>query len=398
MPLKGAPNKETAPILGRKIYPLRREKLAESCSYNVRSFHRITGRLAMTIDLANTRPNATVARFGNSHGYRIDGDLAYLNAEILCDESALNGQEWALQLWANDQFKIAELTFGLLQPNGSGLLSLSGTTALLAPAGDGEYTLALTLVSGNGGLFNTLEDRAAFVQTVSFVQPRLLGEVSAEFSGDEISLQIETIENPRAADNLSGTLALEVWSLDTPYAGGDWCGQPLASVVLGSLDGQNSWCNCSYISHAAPLPAEGYLTLMLREWTPAGYVTRDYRALEESVTEPAKPVAAVTEQPLVKAKKAATKSKKAPAEAKVQPAAKPAAPTEAVATKPVEAKTTTVSVNKASAAELSAVKGLSDTVAKAIIAARPYATLDELVKAKGMGPKLLAKVRGALAL
>ena len=64
----------------------------------------------------------------------------------------------------------------------------------------------------------------------------------------------------------------------------------------------------------------------------------------------------------------------------------------------MEAKTTTVSVNKASAAELSAVKGLSDTVAKAIIAARPYATLDELVKAKGMGPKLLAKVRGALAL
>lgn len=241
------------------------------------------------------------------------------------------------------------------------------------------------------------------MQTVSFVQPRLLGEVSAEFSGDEISLQIETIENPRAADNLSGTLALEVWSLDTPYAGGDWCGQPLASVVLGSLDGQNSWCNCSYISHAAPLPAEGYLTLMLREWTPAGYVTRDYRALEESLIEPVKPVAAETEQPLVKPKKAPAK-----AEAKAQPIAKPAAPTEAVATKPapaepvaakpVEAKTTTVSVNKASAAELSAVKGLSDTVAKAIIAARPYATLDELVKAKGMGPKLLAKVRGALAL
>ena len=159
----------------------------------------------------------------------------------------------------------------------------------------------------------------------------------------------------------------------------------MASVVLGSLDGQNSWCNCSYISHAAPLPAEGYLTLMLREWTPAGYVTRDYRALEESVTEPAKPVAAVTEQPLVKAKKAAAKSKKP-------------APAEPVAAKPVEAKTTNVSVNKASTAELSAVKGLSDTVAKAIIAARPYATLDELVKAKGMGPKLLAKVRGALAL
>ena len=354
----------------------------------------------MTINLANTRPNATVARFGNSHGYRIDGDLAHLNAEILCDESALDGLEWALQLWANDQFKIAELALGSLQPNGCGLLSLSGTTTLLAPAGDGEYTLALALVSGNGGLFDTLEDRAAFLQTVSFVQPRFVGEVSAEFSGDEISLQIETIENPRAADNLSGTLALEVWSLDTPYAGGDWSGHPLASVVLGSLDGQNSWRNCSYLSHAAPLPAEGYLTLMLREWTAAGYVTRDCRALEENVIEPVKPTVTVveTEKPLHKPKKAAAKSKKAPAKAKVQPTAKPAAPAKAVAAKPAAAKAAPVSVNKASEAQLSAVKGLSDKVAKAIIAARPYAALDELVKAKGMGAKLLAKVRSALAL
>ena len=382
-----------APILGEKIYSLNSEKLAESCSYNALSFHRITGRFAMTIALANTRPNASVARFGNSHGYRIDGDLVHLNAEILCDESALNGQEWALQLWANDQFKIAELALGLLHPNGSSLICLSGTTTLLAPAGDGEYALSLALASGNAGRFDTLEDSAAFVQKVSFVQPRLEGEVGAEFSGDEISLKINAIENPRAADNLSGTLALEVWSLDTPYAGGDWSGLPLASVVLGRLDGQNTWRNCSFISHAAPLPAEGYLTLMLREWTPAGYVTRDYRALEEEIAEPVKTLPVDAAKPVVKAKKAVAKSKKAPAEAKAPPAAKLAVPA-----KPAAAKAMSVSVNKASEAELTAVKGLSGSVAKAIIAARPYAALDELVKAKGMGPKLLAKVRGELTL
>ncbi len=33
--------------------------------------------------------------------------------------------------------------------------------------------------------------------------------------------------------------------------------------------------------HAAPWPANSELTLMLREWTAAGYVTRDYRLLEQ---------------------------------------------------------------------------------------------------------------------
>ena len=57
-----------------------------------------------------------------------------------------------------------------------------------------------------------------------------------------------------------------------------------------------------------------------------------------------------------------------------------------------------VSVNNGSEAELLAVKGLPPSVARAIIAARPFATLDEVCKAKGMGPKMLAKLRDLLAL
>ena len=56
------------------------------------------------------------------------------------------------------------------------------------------------------------------------------------------------------------------------------------------------------------------------------------------------------------------------------------------------------SVNTASADELAAIKGLSKTVAKAIVAGRPYASLDELTRAKGMGEKLLAKLRQQLSL
>lgn len=347
----------------------------------------------MTLPFAKTRSNASIAHIGSSHGYRLDGDLAHLNAEVVCDEAALSGQEWALQLWANDSIKIAELPIGLLLPNGSGLISISGSTTLLPPAGDGEYSLSLALVSATTGDFDTLEDCAAFVQTVSFIQPRVRGDVTCEFSGDEISLKLNAIENPRAPDNISGTLALEVWSLDAPYIGGLWSGQPLASIVLGSLNGQSEWTDCSYITHAAPLPAEGYLTLMLREWTPAGYVTRDFRALSECVTEPAAtPAAEVAAKPADKIKKGA----KDPAEGKVAKV-KPAAKTpEATPAKPVAIKAAAVSVNQASVAELTAVKGLSANLAKAIIAGRPYATLNELTQAKGMGPKLLAKVLGDL--
>ncbi|MCP5340524.1 MAG: helix-hairpin-helix domain-containing protein [Sinobacteraceae bacterium] len=56
------------------------------------------------------------------------------------------------------------------------------------------------------------------------------------------------------------------------------------------------------------------------------------------------------------------------------------------------------SVNTASADELAAIKGLSKTVAQAIVAGRPYASLDELTRAKGMGEKLLAKLRQQLSL
>ena len=58
----------------------------------------------------------------------------------------------------------------------------------------------------------------------------------------------------------------------------------------------------------------------------------------------------------------------------------------------------TVSVNKASAKELAAIKGISKPLAAAIVAARPYAKLEDVIRAKGMGQKLLEKLRAALTL
>ncbi|HMT81775.1 MAG TPA: helix-hairpin-helix domain-containing protein, partial [Azonexus sp.] len=81
------------------------------------------------------------------------------------------------------------------------------------------------------------------------------------------------------------------------------------------------------------------------------------------------------------------------AAAPVAEKAKAAAPAPAAAVA-----TAGVSINTASAAELGAIKGVSSALAKAIVAGRPYAKLDDVVSAKGMGEKLLKKIRANLKL
>ena len=355
---------------------------------------------SMTLSLSSQRSSNPVASLGASHGYCLDGDIAHLNAEILCDESRLTGQEWALQLLTDEGVKIAELQLGLLQPNGTGCITVNGSCTALPPAGEGPHIVSMILRSGFGTL-DTIEDLASYPQAISFVQPRLQGTVCSGFTDDQITFSIARIENPRDADNVSGTLALELWALDTPYVGGAWSGTPVASLILGTLNGESTWEDCSYSTHAGPLPADGQLTLMLREWTPAGYLTRDYRVLARPSVSPAKAEGAV---PKAKAAspvkdKAAVKpapAKKPVAEKAMAEAAKP------LAAKPVAAVpaavASTVSINSASLEQLSTVKGISEVLAKAIIAARPFAKLDDLIRAKGVGEKLLEKLSGKLKL
>jgi DNA uptake protein ComE-like DNA-binding protein len=345
----------------------------------------------MSLTLLDQRASNPVAQLGNSHGYCLAGDLAHLNAEILCDEARLTGQEWALQLWTDEGVKIAELQLGLLQPNGSGCIVVNGSSAALPPASEGPHIVSMVLLSGFGNP-DTVEDLVSYPQAVSFIQPRLRGTVCSGFTDEQITFNIARIENPREADNISGTLALELWALDTPYVGGAWSGVPVASLILGTLNGQSAWEDCRYTTHAGPLPATGELTLMLREWTPAGYLTRDYRALARPSLSPAQAEVAAP-----KAKPASRgKSKTAPV---AQPAAEKPKPAKA---KPTAAAASTiagkVSINSASVAQLNAAKGISEALAHAIIAARPFAKLDDLIRLKGVGEKLLEKLRDNLTL
>ncbi len=50
-------------------------------------------------------------------------------------------------------------------------------------------------------------------------------------------------------------------------------------------------------------------------------------------------------------------------------------------------------LNAASKKELESIKGIGPVLAESIIAGRPYRTVDDLLKVKGIGPKNLEKFR-----
>ncbi|WP_205421450.1 helix-hairpin-helix domain-containing protein [Dechloromonas sp. HYN0024] len=343
----------------------------------------------------------------SNHGYRFDGDFVYLNADVNFSEADLAaGAAWSLQLLASESgfsgnepvgIRVAELA---IEPMFGGI-TVNACCAAIPPAGAADQVLAMALLSTTADGLVALRDLGVYEARQNFCQPCLLGDVRCTLADGAARLTIEAIANPRGEDNLSGTLALEVWALDTPYAGGAWVGSPVASVVVGILGGGNQWTDCQYDVPAA-LPADGAaLTVMLREWTPAGYVTRDYRNIA-ALPAKAKPTAKAKAagKPKVAAKpKAAAKpvAAKAP-----KPEAKPVAAKSAAkaASKPDSIKVAAkpVSINKASEDDLAALKGLSREVARAIVAARPYAAIEDVCKAKGMGAKTLEKLRPLLAL
>lgn len=345
-------------------------------------------------------------RIGLNHGYAFDGDSVQLDAELLvsnADEAA--DHELALQLWACEApfdgqpvraAKVAELPVGSLDAGSPAWVS--AFTTACPPAGQAGHSMVLVLAAGRDGRFEQVLDYANFPRTETFVQPRLVGNTGFSVGESTVSLSVDGIENPRAADNLSGTLSLELWALEAPYSNGVPAGVQLAASTIGSLAGQNGWQGLSLDLPLAARPAgTWHIALLLREWTAFGYVTRDFTNFAlplsweaEAVATPAIEVAA---EP-VAAAKAVSAAKPAP---KAKAAPKAAAPKAAAPAK-ASAVPATVSVNKASEAELAAVKGLPKAVASAIVAARPFKTLDELVKVKGMGVKMLDKLKDSLSL
>lgn len=330
----------------------------------------------------------SLALLGACHGYHLDGDTVHLNAMFTVITPAAHQRSWALQLWAcpSAPANRAELVGHLiaqapLPPIGEiadEVHSFEVTAQAFPPAGNGQHTMVLALVAGSGREFDEIHDLSVYARPERFPLPRLSGVVGYRINDSRAEISVEKIESPRTADNLSGTLSLELWALPSRYQGGAFQGVSLAGVAFDPLAGQREYQRRSFdLPFSAPPAGTWNLTLMLREWTAAGYVTRDFANFDQPYVQ--QPASAE-----LRAAKAAA----------VQPASAAARPQTGKAARPDGL----VSVNQASAAELTKVKGLPEKVSKAIVANRPFGSLDELVNVKGMGAKLLAKVRASLTL
>jgi competence ComEA-like helix-hairpin-helix protein len=325
-------------------------------------------------------------RLGQTHGYRIDGDLAHLNVELAFGvEQASAAQRWALQLWACDApyrggaltgTKIAEAPLELPITSEAQPQHLYAEAFARLPAGDREYSMVLVLASGDVGHFDRVHDFANYPAREPFVVPALRGAVTAEVDAEHVTVCVERVVNPRGLENLSGTLALELWALADDYHGGQFSGEALGGVELGRLAGGECFPT---LALSAPV-GSGHHVLMLREWTADGYVTRDFRELSVPVTAP---TVADTDAAVSFTQPAAEGVNDAPQ------------PTQDVSH---DDESSLVSLGSASLDELAAVKGLNRKLAQAIIKARPYRTFEELLRVRGIGEKTIRKLRAVLTL
>lgn len=230
---------------------------------------------------------------------------------------------------------------------------------------------------------------------------RLDGTPSINMGFSRIELSMPAILNNREEGNVSGTLRIELWDVKQPYTGGDFEGEPLAGFTVGTLAAGFSYAACSYdlvnltFSNTAARPV-----VMLREWNGVSYDTVAFHEIAdrtEKAAEPAKKAA-----PAAKKEAAKTEAPEAKPEAKAEPKAKVEAK---VAAKPAAKKAAKkkgsvelVSINEASVAEIAELKGVSEKLAAAIVAARPYTSPNELLRVKGMGVKLMTRIKDSIKL
>lgn len=316
----------------------------------------------------------SLARFGFSHGYRLEGDSALLNAQIDLDPSAARTAEsFALQLWACEEpyrggplkgFKIAEAPIALPELAGESQLDTvafahppAAALTRVSEARDGasrEFSMVLVLAAGSPGAFDQVHDFANYPARERFVVPHLEGAAGYKLHEDgRVSVHVDRVVNPRATDNLSGSLSLQLWASDQPYAGGSLSGTLLASHELGQVRGQDALTFGEELRStlAQPLPAPSHLALALCEWTALGYLVRDYCAFSEPY--------------------------------RAEPANRP----------PADARR---SLGALSEQELAQLSGLSLKLAAQILKGRPYKSLDELRAVRGIGDKTVSKLRKLL--
>ena len=320
-------------------------------------------------------------QIAGAHGYRLDADQITLWAEISGRPAAVQLALWAQPVEpaeATPRILVAQVHATFPGATDGAAARVEGVAAAAVPSGVTDWWMVMTLSAVEADGQVTVHDERCFAWTQSFLQPTLVLDqpLVARPVDAGLALDAVAVSNPRAADNLSGSLCLELWALAEPYIGGAFAGECLGRVEVGQLGGQAA-CEGLAGTWSAPADETATLVLMLREWTQDGLLTRDHRPVALAVAAPVAPAAPVVEAP-------------APAPA---PAAAPVPAPVVAAAKPKARNAHLLNVNLATEAQLVAIDGLNRSLAKAVVAARPFAAIDDLLNINGVGEKRLARMR-----
>jgi hypothetical protein len=217
----------------------------------------------------------------------------------------------------------------------------------------------------------------------------IIGNCGYEIQNCRVIINLSEIANQRELENISGTLSIELWALKSPYTGADFNGIAVAGTSIGELFGQHYLADCRYdLDFQEPPAGTWYLTLMLREWTGMGYETRDYINFALPYIVSNKPAVSRNETDnVINVSFSGTKNHPLTAATKAGKATQKKPEAEAA-----------ISLNSASLQDIVSVKGISKKLAENLDAARPFESIDEVLKVKGMGPKLWQKIRDFISL
>ena len=411
-------------------------------------------------------------QIGPRHGYRIEGDHAFINADLQIP-TLLSGGEWTLELWATEEpyregplsgVKVAQIALELPPSIGPHTHQVDSWAAARLPLQGRAHAMVLALIQHGQNEQTSVHAFANYAEPQIFTAPHFEGTVGYRVEGSEVVLAADAIANPRLEGNVSGSLSLELWAF--PTSGASTEGVRLAASDVASVFGQ---FQLGAVETRVPFnqpPAGRYqLALLLCEWTLAHeFVARDRRDFD-AVYEVSAPAPAVPEVSPVSpndkvlpptpaadrlrlvpdaesaakaaaetaakaatetaAKAAAETAAKAAAEtaakAAAETAAKAAAETAAKAAAETAAKAAAETAAKAAAEtaakaapsavaprlpsiqtssvdELAKVKGLTLKLAQEIVKTRPFASLDDLVRVRGLGEKAVAGLKSLLTL
>jgi Helix-hairpin-helix motif len=319
---------------------------------------------------------------GPRHGYRIEGDHAFINAELQVPPYH-SGGAWTLELWAAHQpyvegpltgLKVAQVALELPTPIGPHVHQVDARTAARWPLQGPAYAMVLALIQHAPDGQTKVHAFANYARPQTFNAPQFSGNVSYGVHGSEVVLEADALFNPRTPDNLSGTLSVELWAF--AESGPATEGLRLAAAEIGQISGQSRLSAIERrVAFVEPPVGRFRLALLLCEWTLAhGYVARDRRDFatiyERVAPEPAAPDA-LAAPPRTLDKLRLVSTAEAPS---------------------------LVSIQTASVEELAVVKGLNLKLAKEIIKARPFTSLADLIRVRGLGEKTIDRLKGLLTL